>query len=917
MIQNDNLIKLIKKDTRNSLNFYRNLVQDSYLNSKDLVEKATDIRERLSSEQKINKNLPQEIPNFSRQIKQEIKNQKNIQSIEKTTFRKDAKTTPKIQIFNQRVKAETKRHSKNQGVLSFYDSENLTFYPASNILATDSTSTNDDVVKKAEQRTKIVRNNIDYDSKIKPLFFTNRYVEYSYQDRGDNLYEDGDLFRYLFEKKMKKEKNPDLYIVKQDSIYLETFKKLLKKIKDEKEEESIKCSNNSSIREEEDNLASDELKKINRYKNHKNEEKDKKSKSKSSSSEGGDDKAQKTTNFKSFFLSKISLCENNAISAANNDSDADWNLEKEKENPSLGKTASDVSFNIDIEAQMMKKTTGKSRKEINRNFKINGPIVTIYKPPSENKEIQTIEEKGKFDIRYIKIDGEENEQNNNNNNINKIVTKISNLNLINNEYGAKKFHRESMNCLNESLLNDNEYREEFFIKRITKNGKEISKEIKFFSRKINELQNKTFCHLFLQLQKYYKDFLINVENASYHSLRFLSNPNCTSLELCPTESQKILEHLYWHPQIQSITIPASFVALLKQVMDTKNWECILTSLTIVQDVGVSSPPFEESLYKLFSGVNSIPIQNIHLIDVPYERKIADALFNHIDLFYSINNKTLNSFFGFEKANEINYDFDGIEKESLDEVDDPRTTLFLNIQKTKLPIINLSWKKNPNSKMKNSKSEEPVDLRAVYYILMNMLIKAYKFHNKKLPEVFNKLDISETIVTDDVGFLVKIITQFKIIKELDISNTKLFSYGKVINSENFLRKIKLTNKFTKVISTEDEKNFIDNTLKDIDFFRNCTELQKSQLSEFLKDEEMCYDLFMGILPILEKLYVYNTDIKENIARDIYMLFRKLKFFHGFYCSSSSNIDIFLNTINSLTDIIQSDSSSYCENIFRIA
>ena len=173
------------------------------------------------------------------------------------------------------------------------------------------------------------------------------------------------------------------------------------------------------------------------------------------------------------------------------------------------------------------------------------------------------------------------------------------------------------------------------------------------------------------------------------------------------------------------------------------------------------------------------------------------------------------------------------------------------------------------------------------------------------------------MTDDVGFLVKIITQFKIIKELDISNTKLFSYGKVINSENFLRKIKLTNKFTKVITPEDESAFMEHVLKDINFFRNCTEQEKSKLSDYLKDEEMCYDLFMGILPILEKIYVYNTDIRESVARDIYMLFRKLKFFHGFYCSSSSNNNIFLNTINSLTDTIQNDSGNFCENIFRVS
>ena len=74
--------------------------------------------------------------------------------------------------------------------------------------------------------------------------------------------------------------------------------------------------------------------------------------------------------------------------------------------------------------------------------------------------------------------------------------------------------------------------------------------------------------------------------------------------------------------------------------------------------------------------------------------------------------------------------------------------------------------------------------------------------------------------------------------------------------------------------------------------------------------------MGIFPILEKLYAYNTDIKENIARDIYVLFKKLKFFEGFYCSSSSNNNILKNTINTLANIIQNDSSSFCENVFKI-
>ena len=60
-----------------------------------------------------------------------------------------------------------------------------------------------------------------------------------------------------------------------------------------------------------------------------------------------------------------------------------------------------------------------------------------------------------------------------------------------------------------------------------------------------------------------------------------------------------------------------------------------------------------------------------------------------------------------------------------------------------------------------KSEDTVNLKGIYYLLMYMLIKALKYNNGTLPEVFNKLDLSETIVTDDIGFLVKIITQFKL------------------------------------------------------------------------------------------------------------------------------------------------------------
>ena len=63
----------------------------------------------------------------------------------------------------------------------------MKFQPISNHISVESTNYDKDSEKKGEQRSKIVRNNIDYDTKIKPLFFMNRYVEYSYQDKGDNF----------------------------------------------------------------------------------------------------------------------------------------------------------------------------------------------------------------------------------------------------------------------------------------------------------------------------------------------------------------------------------------------------------------------------------------------------------------------------------------------------------------------------------------------------------------------------------------------------------------------------------------------------------------------------------------------------------------------------------------------------------
>ena len=904
MIQSENLIKLIKNDTQSNLNFYKNLVQESQLDSKEIVETASRIRKAFDLENTKSKN--QENPKFSFFSYKALKTQKNFTNVENTSYHTETKITPKIQIFNQRyipkIEYLTKKSHQNVNNFNLFNNDNMIFNPSSNSFSSETTAIDKDSSKKVEQRTKIIRNDIDYDNKIKPLFFMNRYVEYSYQDKGDYLYENGDLFRHLFEKKIKKDKNQDLFIAKQDTIYLDTYKKLLKQMKEEKNEIAANPLSDSSSRED-GKLASDELKNINRYKAYKNE-----LNQKLNISGIGREKNLNKFDYKSYFLTKITTHENNSSSPGVNNNESLGELNNDKEIVSLGKNVSEVSFNIDVEAEILKNGKRKNKKDIKRKIRINGPIVNIFKPQNSNEELKIMEDKSYFDLRYIKLEDNEEELNNQINNYNRYKK-------TGNEY-TKKISEE-VNLINQPQII---YRQKFSINKIKKDEKEIKKPIIFYSNKIEEFQNKSLASLLIELQNYYKEFLFNVENASYKSLKFLSNPNCQIFELHPLECQKLLNNLYWHPKVQILSIPTSFIASLKIVMDARNWECNITTLTVIQDMGVSSPTFEESIFNLFSGINSIPIQNIHFIDVPYNKKIANALFKHIEVFYSITNDILNTIFA-SKPNSKRFSSNSSEKdfisnEEIDKIDNPKTKFFISLQKTKLPIINLSWKKTPNSKLSKTNFEEAVDLRGIYYILMDMLIKAYKFNNHKLPEVFNKLDISETTVTDDVVFLVKIITQFKIIKELDISNTKLFSSGKVINSDNFLKKIKLTNDIDGIFNSEEEAKFMDETMKEISFFKYCTEQERNNLPINLKDEQICYNYFMGIFPILEKLYVYNTDIKESVARDIYVLFKKLKFFQGFYCSSSTNNNILLTTINSLANIIQSDSSSFCENVFKI-
>ena len=174
--------------------------------------------------------------------------------------------------------------------------------------------------------------------------------------------------------------------------------------------------------------------------------------------------------------------------------------------------------------------------------------------------------------------------------------------------------------------------------------------------------------------------------------------------------------------------------------------------------------------------------------------------------------------------------------------------------------------------------------------MYMLVKALKYNYGTIPEVFNKLDLSESTVNDEIIYLTKIITKFKIIKELDISNTRFLNTKKVIDSSEFLGNIKLTKNYTEIF---DQQKFyeetLDNILDEVKTLRDPENKDKNYINPNNAniDDDSSYDFSMGIFPILEKIYIYNTDIREDLSKEIYSLFKKLKFFRGIYYSDQAS------------------------------
>ena len=846
MTLNEGAINLIKQDASNKLNFYNKVIPNLPHSLNDLLEKAKSVENKLDTNKNGTNDRGAEGSELNKFPNLDERQKRDTRFFEFDNFRRVNNYIPKIHINKHKERDKDKinlpfaspKEESYKGIMSLYN-ENTEFLPVSNKYNPMTTQEHNELsIKKSNEENAIQRNDIDYDYSLKPNFYTNRYIEYLYEDQGDKLYEEN-VLKNFFDKNPNRNSKNELNFINSNSPYLKAYNDLLEKEKEEVENENKEMYQNEMLRGQEFTLSKLEQNNIvNFIKNNKTVYNEK-------------------NPLEIFFEinSKRNYSLNEYAGIENED---EKEKEKEKDKIKKGYGPEDVSFEIDVQGEITKKIRNSSKKQHPRGMLLHGPIAAWYRLGEINEKEK---EKGHFDIRKINFEKDNKEREN---------------------------------------IEDGE--EEFIVKDVVEKNKPSKKDTIFTSRKIEEFGRKTFKYFFHQLQKYFLELLTNINKASYGVLKYLSDTKCTSLDLSLDHQKELIEYIYWHPNLQILAIPSSFVGKLKDVMSKPDWECKLHTLTIKKSVNSSNATDdpEADLTVIFQNPVSLTIQNIHFIDLPYSKKLLEALYIHMDTFYS------------DYIEEIEEYSCNITKEE-----------FKQIKMSKLPIINLSWKKTPNIDS-SSKSEETVYLKGIYNLLMYMLIKALKYNNGTLPQVFNKLDLSESTVTDDINNLVKIITKFKIIKELDISNTRFINMKKVIDSTDFLSNIKLTKNY---METFDQQKFfyetLDKILDDIMASREPDNKNKNFLNTNSNiDDDTSYDYSMGILPILEKIYIHNTETKEDVSKDIYNLFRKLKFFRGIYYSDNlSKINQENNNQNylceELVEKINKDKKTYCENVFQLS
>ena len=786
-------------------------------------------------------------------------------------------------------------HSSNNDNDSESNSDNevSSYNSSSNIESNINSSNNNNKQVSSNNRTedvKVQHNNINYDKQLDKFFFVNRYIEYEYVDKEEKFYDDTDLLRNLFEKNIQRDINDEWFNKKQTSPFYNTFTKLMEVnelvnkyennlkqnyIQNETFTNNVNTDNDNDNDESTPILSQNEINAIkdalhetqnipniedtfNTFFMNKMKELLPPNTSSSHNNEG-DVNNNNNVNGKDMLHptnKKITNSNNNLINTTGLHKTLTRTKTKLNENATLKEInfnpkANEIAFNIELQGDIYQRSRLNITKSIKQKLILKGPSVSLYKHPGNNSS-KFIKDLSYFDIRDIKSKedellleaedhvtsflGTDSDDNDNH------------LNIVNNNEDSSDDSNNDSNSNNSSLLSNTN---DFEVMKMIENNREITEPTTFHSDNIVQFNNKPFKYFFNQLSHYYKSLLtILNDNPSYNLLSFLSNPHISSLHLNMTDIIKqpyhIFEMFQWHNNLQYLSIKSSLTHLLYQTMqNNEHTFTSLISLTLTRDNVISD--YDIDLNELFKLKNSISIQHLHLIDVDCTSTICNACLTHIDTFYTFTNEEL-VLLSKDKLNDI--------------------------RQYSIPFLNLSFKQTPIRIIGNRYSDEILDMKNVYKIFIYMLARVLKYRKGTVPQMFNMLDISENLIKNEMYFI-KIITKVKIVRKINISNTKIENFGNLIDYKGLLDNIKLNPDINSPLEYEGDNLY---TLYEKEFVNLNNDNSNND------NNNLWFDYSMGIFPILEEIYLYDTDIKEDISESIINLFERLKFFRGFYYSA---------------------------------
>lgn len=793
MNQSSNMTNVIKGMIKNSLDSYIKILPSSQINIDDLMRKTEEINAKL------NPRRPKDALKGQMSLNEksvELTNKKisEYNYVDTEAHRlTDNKYIPRLRI-NQIQEMEIEKNKEAatySGIMSLYTVKD--YNPKKSNLKIDNKELSFRMVKE-EDTNPNQKPNCSFNS----IFVLNEYIEYTYHDEDEKLFDDNDLLRNAFEKNMQKNLLSSLNLTKKDSLFMQSYDEILKKasqIENITKQELSLCYQHEEAENDDDIKYETNKEILERNRQHAFLKPD-----------------ILMESFKSYFHDQV-------------------NQYKTK------KSQFPLQEQVNFSNQFIKKINQYTYNDISFGFCIVSGLISYPNIiPWKASEIQILELHGPYLIIYDKEDNTE----------------------IDVSFDLRNYEKEldtliaepSPHKLNgEVLLNDNGIK-----------------------KTINSLT------LFNQIASYFNSLKTNISNpASYNTLKYLTDSSITHLDLY---SNYLLNIIQWHNSLTSLTIRYDLIKDLLTVIDNK-WTLpmSLETLTVKKVELNDESNYDNDFYELFSKECSIYIRNIHLININYSETIHSALLQHIEQFYyTQGNKRLN---------------------------DSIPILNLSIIKAK-KSTNTAHAVYNNYQQNTESQKDDINLNMIYSVFIVMLYHMIECNNL-FPLSFNRLDLSNQSCYNVQG-LVKIITKFKMIKELDITNVKVNGGEYLIDSIHFLPYIRITNKVISDIKFTNDSEYESE-------YRNEFKALKENNYNNAKEEtdDIGYDLSFGIYPILEKVIFDNTSHPQETIHQLFNLFKRLKFFQGFPIPHVKDKKIDDDVI---PNIIKDDIDAYCENIFEL-